>query len=101
VDGFGELAVLAAYRDFIHGPFRRHTAAIVLSITAGQLAVATLLASGPSPLRRLGVIGGIVFLLAIAPLGVGSAFPSTLLLAFALAVMDRTSVQGRAEHPAA
>jgi hypothetical protein len=35
----------------------------------------------------LGIIGGIVFLVAIAPLGIGSAFPSTLLMAFCLVLL--------------
>ncbi|HPF67714.1 MAG TPA: hypothetical protein PLC20_08575, partial [Flavobacteriales bacterium] len=39
---------------------------------------------GRGMLRRIAAIGGIVFLVAIAPLGVGSAFPSSLLLALGL-----------------
>ena len=39
---------------------------------------------------RVGCIGGISFCLAIAPLGMGAAFPSTLLMAFAFGLaLDR------------
>ncbi|MBC7339277.1 MAG: hypothetical protein H5U04_05385 [Firmicutes bacterium] len=48
----------------------------------------------------LGVAGGIVFLLAIAPLGVGSAFPSTLLMAVALYLMWRRLGGRRLPSPA-
>jgi len=35
----------------------------------------------------LGILGGIIFLVAISPLGVGSAFPSTLLMAVSLVLL--------------
>jgi hypothetical protein len=38
---------------------------------------------------KTGCIGGIIFLLAIAPLGVGSGFPCTVVFAIALAVLYR------------
>ena len=39
-------------------------------------------------LLKLGILFGIIFLIMIAPLGVGSAFPSTLLLAIALLIIN-------------
>lgn len=88
VRGFGPLAVLEAYRAFIAGPFSRHARAIVLTIAAGQLAIAALLAAG-GRYRRLGAAGAVVFLLAITPLGLGSAFPFPLIAIAAVLVMDQ------------
>jgi hypothetical protein len=87
--GFGELALLPAYRDFIYGWFRDHTAWLLLPIAIGQLAIAILLIPKSTMLRRLGVVGAALFLLAIAPLGVGSAFPFSLTYIAALIVMER------------
>src|SRR6266567_9013699 len=70
--GFGDLAVLSLYRDFIHGWFRQHTTLLLLPIAIGQAVIALLLATESRNIRRLGVVGGTVFLLAICPLGVGS-----------------------------
>ncbi|MEW5934291.1 MAG: hypothetical protein AB1816_11990 [Bacillota bacterium] len=87
------------YRRFILGAFSQHTTAIVVAIALGQVTVGVLLAVN----RRflwLGVTGGIIFLLAIAPLGVGSAFPSTLLMAVALYLMWRRLGGGRLPSPA-
>ena len=86
VEAYGELALLAPYRDFINGFFSVHTTTIVQLIAAGQLAVAALL-TRPGPMTILGGIGAIVFLIAITPLGIGSAFPCTLILAAAVTVM--------------
>ncbi len=87
--GFGDLAVLAIYRDFIHGWFREHTAVLLLPIAIGQLAIALLLIIDSTSTRRLAVAGATLFLLAIAPLGVGSAFPFSLIYIAALVVMER------------
>jgi hypothetical protein len=85
---YGETAVVQVYRDFIYGPFSQYTAAFVLAIAIGQLTVAAFLV-GKGILLRLGVIGGVIFLIAIAPLGVGSAFPFSLFAIAALLVMYR------------
>ncbi len=85
---YADLAVLEVYRSFILGWFSAHVAPMVLAIAAGQ-AVITVLLALPRPWRRLGVLGAIVFLMAIAPLGVGSGFPFSLTLAAALLVFDR------------
>lgn len=77
---YAPLAVLGVYRDFILGFFAEHIQLLVLSVAACQAAVAFGLAFG-RPLARIGLVGAACFLVAIAPLGVGSGFPSTLLLA--------------------
>ena len=84
---FGELTTLAVYRDVIHGWFREHTATLLLPIAAGQLAIALMLIVNRRITRRLAVFGAVAFLLAIAPLGVGSAFPFSLTYSVALLVM--------------
>lgn len=84
---YGDMAVLSFYRDFIHGYFTENTQLIVVAIALGQIAVAALL-SAAGKLLHLGVFGGVVFFIAIAPLGVGSAFPATLIMASALILMQ-------------
>lgn len=83
---YGALTPSDTYRAFIDGWFSRHVTQMVLSIAVGQVAIAFLLARAES--RRLGVLGASVFLLAIAPLGVGSAFPFSLTAVASLLVME-------------
>jgi hypothetical protein len=85
---YGALTPSEAYRGFIGGWFSGHIQPMVLSIAAGQVAIALLLARADR-MRRLGVAGAVIFLLAIAPLGVGSAFPFSLTAAVSLLVMER------------
>jgi hypothetical protein len=80
---FKELAVLAIYKEFIGGFFSEHARVIILIIAVGQLCVGALLL-GSGHLFKSGIIGGTIFLVAIAPLGFGSAFPSTILMVGAL-----------------
>jgi hypothetical protein len=74
------------YRAFITGWFSRHIEVSVLEIAGGQVAIAVLLASPRHAHRWTGALGAWVFLLAIAPLGVGSAFPFSLTFGAALLV---------------
>jgi hypothetical protein len=76
------------YREFIEGWFSTHIQPFVLSIAVGQLIIAVLLARAGDA-RRLGVVGASVFLLAIAPLGIGSGFPFSLIAIASLVVMER------------
>jgi hypothetical protein len=94
---FAQFALLDVYRTFITGYFAQHTGVVIATIALGQAAVAFLLATNGWP-RRLGYGGAIVFLLAIVPLGVGSGFPATILMALAAAEVlhaDRYAVFGR------
>lgn len=88
VTGFGPVAVFGIYRTFIYGFFSSHTALIVLFIAIGQLALASLLALEDRPLL-FGVLGAVLFLVAIAPLGLGSGFPATISMAIAVVLMHR------------
>ena len=94
---FKELAVLAFYRKFIDGFFSEHTQLIIWAIAVGQLCIGALLA-GKGRILRLGVIGGTIFLVAIAPLGFGSAFPATILMVGALLITQRRIVRKREQR---
>jgi hypothetical protein len=83
VQSYGETAAISIYRAFINGYFATHAETILLAVTAGQLLVALLL-TRTGVFFWLGVVGACIFLLAIAPLGFGSAFPAPLILAAAL-----------------
>jgi hypothetical protein len=85
---YGALTPITVYREFIYGWFSQHVPMLVLPIAAGQLAIAVLLTRSLR-WRRLGIAGAVFFLLAIAPLGVGSAFPFSLLMIGALLVMEQ------------
>jgi hypothetical protein len=85
---YGPLAVLDAYRGFIDGFFAEHIATVVLLVAAGQGLIALGLAIG-GRLARIALVGAVGFLVAIAPLGVGSGFPSTLLMAAGALVLLR------------
>jgi hypothetical protein len=74
------------YQKFINGVFSTHTSLFVSLIASGQILVGIFLFMKRT-LFLLGIIGGIIFLVAISPLGSGSAFPSTLLMAFSLVLL--------------
>jgi hypothetical protein len=84
---YGALTPSALYREFIDGWFSAHIQPFVLAIAAGQLTIAILL-SRSGDARWLGIVGASVFLLAIAPLGVGSGFPFSLIAIASLLVME-------------
>ncbi|MEZ4968049.1 MAG: hypothetical protein R2791_22600 [Saprospiraceae bacterium] len=78
------------YRDFIDGWFAQHVTPMVLFIASGQALIAlSMWAKGF--LFRLGCIGGMLFLLGIAPLGVAAAFPFSLIAGAGLWVLMRRS----------
>ncbi|MBS0030680.1 hypothetical protein ACTJJ0_24465 [Chitinophaga sp. 22321] len=83
---YGRMTASPAYEQFIYGAFRDNITAIVVSISICQLVTGIFIAARGTVLR-LGLIAAAVFLVAIAPLGAGSAFPSTLLLATAAIIL--------------
>jgi hypothetical protein len=97
---YGGLTPSAWYEAFISGWFSRHIPEVVMSIAAGQLTIAILL-SREGRARRLGVWGATIFLLAIAPLGVGSGFPFSLSAIGSLVLMERRLRPQRLHSPAA
>lgn len=77
---YGDLSIVRLYRDFILGFFAVHVLPIVGAIATCQgLIAAGLIAGGQA--ARIALMGAAVFLIAIAPLGVGSAFPATVIMA--------------------
>lgn len=82
---YGEGAV-KLYQKFIYGPFSSYTTLFISLIAAGQITVGIFLLL-KKKFFLWGILGGITFLLAISPLGVGSAFPSTLLMAGSLVLL--------------
>ena len=84
---YGGLTPSEWYQAFILGWFSRHIVPMVLAIAVGQLAIAILL-SRDGQARRIGVLGAVVFLLSIAPLGVGSGFPFSLSAIASLLMME-------------
>jgi hypothetical protein len=83
---YADLTFLGIYKTFISGWFSDHIPLAVGFIATGQALIAvSLLTKGW--IYKVGLISGIVFLIAIVPLGIGSAFPCTLLLAIALGLL--------------
>ena len=98
---YKDFAVLEIYRQFIDGWFAKHTQAMVLPIAAGQLLIAVGMLSMSGRLLKPAIIGVVIFGLAIAPLGVGSAFPCSVLLAIAATLLWRKETPAADKnHPA-
>jgi len=74
------------YKQFINGLFSSYTTPIVSGIALGQILVGIFLFM-KKKLFLLGILGGIIFLVAISPLGIGSAFPATLLMSISLILL--------------
>lgn len=80
---YADLTFLNVYKQFIHGWFSNHiTEAVGFIATCQALIAVSMLLKGW--ILKTGAIGAIVFLLAIAPLGVGSAFPFSFIASAAL-----------------
>jgi hypothetical protein len=74
------------YRDIIVGPFQNHIVPIVTFIAICQVVIGLGLLYKEC-LLKISCIAGSVFLVAISPLGIGSAFPSGLIWAIGLFVI--------------
>jgi hypothetical protein len=74
------------YREFINGIFSQHIKPFVFLIAMGEffICIGLLLKNG---LVKMSCLGGILFGLAISPLGIGSAFPATVLMALAFGIL--------------
>jgi hypothetical protein len=77
---YARLTEWAAMRKIIVGPFAAHVQAYVTLIAIGQAFIAVGLCLRGA-LARTAAVFAILFLVSIAPLGVGSAFPATLIMA--------------------
>ena len=83
---YADLAWSRLYTNFINGWFAFHIKLSVgfIAICQGIIAVLILLKGW---LFKVGCIAGIIFLLAILPLGVGAGFPSTAIMASSLLIL--------------
>ena len=79
---YADVAALPGYVQFINGFFSRHITTIILFIAAAQFLIGMLLV-WKGKMEKLALVGAVIFLLAIAPLGAGSSFPCSLLLTVA------------------
>ncbi len=87
---YADLALLTSYERFIRGWFSSHIRDMVSLIALGQfLIAASMLLKGWA--LKAGAIGAIIFLLAIAPLGIGAAFPFSITASIALLQIMRSS----------
>lgn len=85
---YAGLAFSNLYRDFIQGWFSWHiTLAVGFIATCQALIAIAMLLKGW--IFKTAATGAIIFLVAIAPLGVGSAFPCTIILATAMWLLMR------------
>lgn len=82
-EDYAALAFLDLYVDFIRGWFSAHVVEAVSIIALGQALIAVAMAM-KGWVFKVGAVGAILFLVAIGPLGVGSAFPCTLIMAVAM-----------------
>lgn len=83
---FGDLSWSENYQNFINGWFSEHIQLVLFFIATGQVLIflGLLLRKGWTVLACL---GGFIFGLAIAPLGFGSAFPSSLIMGIAFLIL--------------
>jgi hypothetical protein len=80
---YAGLSVFPGYRSFIRGWFSRNIELTVGIIASCQGLIAIAMWTR-GILFQLAAIGATVFLLAIIPLGIGSGFPATLVMAAAM-----------------
>jgi len=86
---YAQTAISDWYRDFINGAwFGSNTTPFIATIAAGQLLIAIGVCL-KGVLYRLSLWGAAIFLLAIMPLGMGSAFPCTISMATAAMILAR------------
>jgi hypothetical protein len=83
---YAGMAFSHLYREFITGWFSRNIAWVVGTIATCQGLIALAMLS-KGLVFKLGCAAGIIFLLAIVPLGVGSGFPCTIIFAVALIIL--------------
>jgi hypothetical protein len=83
---YAKLDALAVYSDLINGFFSHYITPFVFSIAVGQFLIFVGLLLNKT-WTKLACVGGIIFGFAIAPLGVGSAFPATVSMAVAFYIL--------------
>ena len=85
---YANYTFLYTYETFINNFFAQNATILVLMIAFGQLGISIgMLLKGK--LLKTAAIGAIIFLLAIAPLGVAAAFPFSLIVSVAAFLVFR------------
>jgi hypothetical protein len=75
------------YRDFIHSVFAQAAVRLLLAIALWQAVVGCVFLIRQAPFIKLACVAAFCFFLLLVPLGAGSGFPSTLILASAMVVL--------------
>ena len=83
---YADVAALPAYENFILGYFSHHITLIVCTIAVLQL-LAGVFMTFRNVLGPIALAGAAFFLVAIAPLGAGAAFPCSILLALSCIIL--------------
>jgi hypothetical protein len=83
---YADLSFSGWYRQFIRGWFSRHIE-IMVGIIATCQGLIALSMWGKGWVYKAGAAGAILFLVAIFPFGIGSAFPATLIMAAAMCLI--------------
>jgi len=86
---YGKFTPVSIYKEFIAGTFSKHIQWFVLSIAACQFLIFIGLMLN-NVWTKLACLAGVLFGFAIAPLGVGSAFPATVLMAISFLILARS-----------
>ncbi len=89
---YADLTFLQSYKNFILGWFSEHIKFVVGFIAVSQTLIAVAMLFKGTMLK-VGAVGAILFLLAIMPFGVGSGFPTTLIMAVAMLLILRSKNQ--------
>lgn len=85
---YSEFVLLESYRQFILGPFAEHLFLFLSLISGAQLLIGVALLSRGA-LFQVGTVAAMIFLIAIAPFGIGAAFPATLIQSLGLFLLLR------------
>ncbi|MBK6760941.1 MAG: hypothetical protein IPH85_05870 [Ignavibacteria bacterium] len=90
---YAYFAVFPFLVDFIDGWFSSNTLAVIIPVAIGQGLIALGMMLG-GRWQRFAAIGAMTFFVAVMPLGIGSAFPATLLMGIgAFFLMKNASTQ--------
>lgn len=83
---FADTALVPFYEKFIRTFFADNAVIIISVISVGQLYIGLSMMYGDARFKA-GCIGGIIFGVAIAPLGLGSALPCSLILSLSFLIL--------------
>ncbi len=85
---YASLSPVPFYKEFINGFFAKHITIFVTEVAIGQFFIFLGLLLNRNWVD-MACVGGMIFGIAISPLGVGAAFPATVTMAIAFYVLMR------------